>query len=189
MRKILHTLHAITIPTAFLPSKITEHQMKKFFARNKAKRETDRKRGMSLIELVLVIAAGIGLLIAVFLYYNQASASAEVQERVQQVTSIAAEIRSQYKTQASFAALATPAGVTSLQNASGLPASAWNGVTITGTTNNFRISIADIGRVACLRISESPQMAGHGASVVTGTGGTQCSPTTGTASLALTFLR
>ncbi|MFG6083446.1 prepilin-type N-terminal cleavage/methylation domain-containing protein [Paracoccus litorisediminis] len=59
-----------------------------------------RKRGFTLIEIVLVLAVGLGLIVGGIIFYKQASAASEVNDKTRAIVSAVSEVRAQTRTQA-----------------------------------------------------------------------------------------
>ncbi|MFG6083447.1 type II secretion system protein J [Paracoccus litorisediminis] len=59
-----------------------------------------RKRAFTLIEIVLVLAVGLGLIVGGIIFYKQASAASEVNDKTRAIVSAVSEIRAQTRTQA-----------------------------------------------------------------------------------------
>ena len=79
--------------------------------RNRARKGVINKRakGFTLIEIVLVLAVGLGLIIGGVVFYRQASENSEYNDAVRRINALSAEVRSQYRNVADWAFLETDA--------------------------------------------------------------------------------
>lgn len=120
-----------------------------------------RKRGFTLMETVLVIAVGLGLLIGGIVFYQQANASSTVTDKTRAAVGVSSEVLSQYRTQASFG---TEDITTSVKNASSIPDGVWNHVgTVTGAGQSFTLTLPNLDSRVCQRIADSGAQLGANA--------------------------
>ena len=118
-----------------------------------------RKRGFTLMETVLVIAVGLGLLIGGIIFYQQAQASSDQTDKTRAAVALSSEVRAQYRTAANFG---TGALTTAVQAASSLPTSMFNNTVITGAGNNFTIAFSGLPPKVCTRMAANPADLGSG---------------------------
>lgn len=111
-----------------------------------------RLRGFTMMEMVLVIAAGLGLLVGGVVLYRQAEMSRLVAEKVRTFAAISAEIRQLYREDASYTGLIdTPV----IQAKSTLPASMFQNMFVTrlGGNGGFLIRLSYLDQKVCQRIA------------------------------------
>jgi len=116
-----------------------------------------RKRGFTMMEMVLYIAIGLALLASGFYAYQQAKASSDLTDKTRQVVSISTEIRAQYRTAADFSGLSGSSALQNLMDGSGLPESYFANVTVAPGTNTqqFVVTATGLREKVCNRMGAS----------------------------------
>jgi prepilin-type N-terminal cleavage/methylation domain-containing protein len=146
-----------------------------------------RQSGFTLIEIVLVLAVGLGLIVGGVVFFQQAQVGSEVTDKTRSAVAISSEVRAQYRTQTTFGADGT-AITTAVFNAASFPASVTNNVAIEAegaTGQQFILTFSNLSEDACTRMGAASNIDNLGANVES-TDVTACA-TTGT--LAITYNR
>ncbi|WP_411840060.1 type II secretion system protein [Paracoccus sp. ME4] len=124
-----------------------------------------RKRGFTLVEITLVLIIGLGLIVGGLVYFSQAQNGSDVTDRTRAIVSISSEVRSQYRMSADFDDVTTAAEEDSSGGAaatlaesvfavrSGLPASTFNDVGLTGGDQAFTVTMANLTDSVCERLA------------------------------------
>lgn len=110
-----------------------------------------RKRGFTLMETVLVIAVGIGLLVGGIVFFQQAESARVVSDKTKAFNAISSEIRSQYDKKVNYTGLSKA----SLEATSMLPAWMLRNMMITpltGTWPRFTILASHLDQKQCQKI-------------------------------------
>ncbi len=114
---------------------------------------TLRKRGFTLIETVLVLAIGLGLIVGGIVFFGQAQDASDLNERTRNVVGISTEVRAQYRTAGSF-----PSGniTNAVKDSSSIPESQFRGVTLTGSgLQSFLLEMTGLKEKVCRRMAAS----------------------------------
>lgn len=125
-----------------------------------------RLRGFTLIELVLVVAVGIGLLVGATLYFQKAQADGEVRDAIDRIAMIRAEVASQYagKARRNWRVLdddaAEPLGSSAFALRSGLPPETFRGMRLRAgdIIELYRIELYDLEPAFCQRLAGSDHL-------------------------------
>lgn len=125
------------------------------------------QKGMTLIELIIVIGIGGLILLGVLAYYTTATARAENDREVRNVQSMLSEVRNLYigrgtygtndMTPALITSRAIPESMLQTVDVGGTPTvqvrNSWNGqVTVRGAGSEFRVLYAGVPSAACARL-------------------------------------
>ena len=114
-------------------------------------------RGFTLMEVLLVIAVGAGLIIASIVFYQQADGGSKLTQAFQQVQSTVSGVRQLYSSRSSYGTIdLTETAVdnnvfpSSMLDVNGDPRNPWGGeVGIEGSGTTFTITLPDVPRDAC----------------------------------------
>lgn len=122
-----------------------------------------RKRGFTLMETVLVIAVGLGLLIGGIIFYQQAQASSDQTDKTRAAVALSSEVRAQFRTRAAFNSGTPALNAANIMAQSSLPDSMFNNTTIAAASaSQFRIVFTDLPPKVCSRMAANPGDLGSG---------------------------
>lgn len=110
-----------------------------------------RKSGFTMMETVLVVAAGLGLLVGGVIFYQQAKSTQVVADKTRAFNAISSEIRSQYDKKVDYTGLSKA----SLEATSMLPALMLRNMMITplaGSWPRFNIVASHLDQKQCQKI-------------------------------------
>lgn len=122
---------------------------------NFRKLQAIRRRGFTLMETVLVIAVGIGLIIGGIVFYEQAEQSKREAELIRIITTLSAEIHQKHARNRDFSAVS----VESISPTSSLPLSVLDDLVLTGRAGlnpTYTIQVPSLSRSMCRRITAQP---------------------------------
>lgn len=119
------------------------------------------RRALTLIEIVMVISIGLGLVAGGLAFYRQASSTYQVSEYSQSIGQVSDEVRSQARTLMNFHNLsgATAAGANitaAVKSGSSLRASAFDDMLITGNKTDFKLTLQGLRSNVCNSLAATP---------------------------------
>lgn len=140
---------------------------------------TDKGRGFSLLELLLVVAVGAVLILAGLGAYRLVTENNNTNQATRMLTTLKQQIQQAYQGQSSYgsgniiddlsALRALPSDLGTSGTGDSMTAKGQFGpVTITGATNNFTIGLTNVPKGACVRLAQqfTPQNANDFVSLV-----------------------
>ena len=113
-----------------------------------------RKRGFTLIETVLVLAVGLGLIVGGIIFFQQAQASSDLTDKTRTAVGVSSEVRAQYRTASTFGASGTDI-TADVQAASSLQDASFNALTITAEDQEFTLTFDNLNEKVCERMAQS----------------------------------
>ncbi|MCW3782576.1 PulJ/GspJ family protein [Defluviimonas salinarum] len=111
-----------------------------------------RKRGFTLIETVLVLAVGLGLIVGGIIFFQQAQASSDLTDKTRVAVGVSSEVRSQFRTAASFGTAGTDI-TAAVSAASSLPAATYNALQVIAQDQEFDLLFANLNEKVCNRMA------------------------------------
>ena len=114
------------------------------------------KRGFTLIETVLVLAIGLGLIVGGIVFFQQAQASSDLTDKTRSAVGISSEVRSQYRTAANFGA-ADADIKEDVMTSSSIPEAQFNNVAIAvgADPQEFVLTFSALNEKVCNRMASS----------------------------------
>ena len=127
--------------------------VKKFLAAKKLL--AARKRGFTLIETVLVLAVGLGLIVGGLVFFQQAQASSDLTEKTRVAVGVSSEVRAQFRTAADYNDGGSPGDsiLGAVKRATALPESTFNSLDILGNDQEFDLVFTNLNENVCNRMA------------------------------------